>query len=431
MRRKASQKLKEWYESEDRRPLILRGARQVGKTWLMQDFASSLSMDYVYVNFESERDLRDMFEQDFNIDRILRRLSLQKGVKIRDNTLLILDEVQEVPHGITSLKYFAEQKPEMPVLVAGSMLGVAMHQADSFPVGKVQFLDIFPLDFQEFLWATDNDLLDEALVHKDWDLIASASHKFEEILKEYYYVGGMPKVVDQFVKTQDFGLVRNEQLFLISAYENDFSKHAPVNTVPRIRQIWNSIVAQLSKENKKFIYGVIREGARAREYEMALEWLYDAGLFYKVSRTKAGQMPLSAFVDQSTFKVYLLDVGLLGAMCDLDARTLIKGNELFSTFKGALTEQYVLQQLRVLQGPNIFYWSAENSSGEVDFLIQRDGEILPIEVKAEENLQGKSLRLFSEKYHLSNALRFSMSNYRKQDWMTNYPLYALQHSLTP
>lgn len=280
MKRKATQKLKEWYAAEERRPLILRGARQVGKTWLMKDFATSLPINNVYVNFESERELQNLFEQDFNIDRILRRLSLQKGVKIDKNTLLILDEVQEVPHGITSLKYFAEQKPEMPVLVAGSMLGVAMHKDDSFPVGKVQFLDVFPLDFEEFLWATGNELLAEALVERDWNSISSANLKFEEMLKDYYYVGGMPKVINQYLKNNDFEAVREEQLLLIASYDNDFSKHAPVNIVPRIRQAWNSIVAQLSKENKKFIYGVIRDGARAREYEIALEWLYDAGLFF-------------------------------------------------------------------------------------------------------------------------------------------------------
>ncbi len=421
--------MKKWYKDEDRRPLILRGARQVGKTWLMMDFASSLGVPNVYVNFESDRELQTLFDSDFNIDRILRHLSLIKGVKIDDNTLLILDEVQEVKHGITSLKYFAEQKPGMPVLVAGSMLGVAMHQGDSFPVGKVRFLDIFPMDFEEFLWATQNDLLADALSQKDWDLIADTTSKFEDALKEYYYVGGMPKVVKQFLNGREYDKAREEQLSLIASYDNDFSKHAPAQLVPRIRQVWNSIVSQLSKENKKFLYGVIKEGARAREFEMALEWLYDAGLFYKVSRVKAGELPLNAWVDPGAFKVFMLDVGLLGAMCDLEAKTLIKGNHLFATFKGALTEQYVMQQIRALHGPNIFYWSAENSSGEIDFLIQKDGEVVPIEAKAEENLQSKSLRIFSDKYKLPKAWRFSMANYREQDWLTNFPLYALHQAL--
>lgn len=430
MKRKATQKIKEWYAAPERRPLILRGARQVGKTWLMKDFASSLDAKNVYINFESERELNDLFEKDFNIDRILRRISLHKGVKIQEDTLIILDEVQQVPHGITSLKYFTEQKPDLPVMVAGSMLGVAMHQGDSFPVGKVQFLDVFPMDFEEFLWATGNEILEEALSQKDWDSISSNNFKYEELLKEYYYIGGMPKVLNKFIKTNDYEAVREEQLLLISSYDNDFSKHAPLNLVPRIRQTWNSIVAQLSKENKKFIYGVIKEGARAREYEIALEWLYDSGLFYKVPRVKSGEKPLNAFMDMATFKVFMLDVGLLGALSDLDAKTLIKGDELFSTFKGALTEQYVMQQLRALHGQNIFYWSAENSSGEIDFIIQHQGEIIPIEVKAEENLQSKSLRLFSEKYHLKQAWRFSMANYREQDWMVNYPLYALHQALS-
>ncbi|MCC8070492.1 MAG: ATP-binding protein [Bacteroidales bacterium] len=429
MKRKATSKLKKWYEAPHRRPLILRGARQVGKTWLMKNFASTLGLDSVYVNFESERELSSLFEQDFDIDRILRHLSLQKGVKIDKDTLLIFDEVQEVAHGITSLKYFAEQRPEIPVLVAGSMLGVAMHQGDSFPVGKVEFLDVYPLDFEEFLWATGNDLIADSLNKKDWALISSIRYKMEGLLKEYYYVGGMPKVINEYIAHRDYQAVREEQLYLIASYDNDFSKHAPINMVPRIRHVWNSIVAQLSKENKKFIYGVVKDGARAREYELALEWLYDAGLFYKVPRVKSGELPLNAFEDPNIFKVFMLDVGLLGALCDLDAKTLIKGNELFSTFKGALTEQYVMQQLRSLYGQKVYYWSADNSSGEIDFLIQHNGEPIPIEVKAEENLQSKSLRLFSDKFHLHHAWRFSMADYREQDWMTNFPLYGIAQAL--
>lgn len=426
MKRKARLDLEQWYSSPNRKPLIMRGARQVGKTWLIQDFASGLATGSVYINFEDDKQLRDIFEPDFNMERIIERISIQKDVDIMPDTLIILDEIQEAPHGITALKYFAEKLPSQPVVAAGSLLGISMHQNDSFPVGKVDFIDLYPMDFEEFLWATGNDRLSKVISEKKWKLINGVKDKLTRLLRLYYYVGGMPQAVSIYSSAKDLAAVRQVQLSLISSYDNDFSKHAPLSLVPRIRLVWNSVVSQLAKENKKFIYGLVREGARAREYELALEWLFDAGLLHKVCRTKKGELPLKAYIEPSSFKVYLLDVGLLCALCDLGPQTVVDGSDIFGAFKGGLTEQYVMQQLRLCKDTGIYYWSSANSDGEIDFLLQKADTIIPIEVKAEENLKSKSLRLFSQKYHLQNALRFSMSDYREQDWMTNIPLYCLQ-----
>lgn len=429
MERKATKDLKRWYDAPDRKPLIVRGARQVGKTWLINDFAERLGKPFVYVNFEDDKPLRDLFEQDFNMERIFERLSVQKDMDITSETLIILDEIQEAPHGITSLKYFAEKAPNQPVVAAGSLLGIAMHNGDSFPVGKVDFIDVFPMDYEEFLWATGNKRLAKVIADQKWDIVAGAKDKLTHLLRTYYYVGGMPKAVSTFINTGDYSAVRREQRSLIDSYDNDFSKHAPSSLVPRIRLVWNSVVAQLTKENKKFVYGLVREGARAREYELALEWLYDAGLFYRVGRTKKGELPLKAYADNASFKIFLLDIGLLCAICGVTAQSVVENNSLLGAFKGGLTEQYVMQQLRPHKDLGIYYWSADNSMGEIDFLLQKDDAIIPIEVKAEENLLSKSLRAFSKKYGLTTALRFSMSDYRRQDWMTNIPLYAVHSAL--
>lgn len=425
MKRKATKDLEAWYHATERKPLIVRGARQVGKTWLITDFAETLGKPYVYVNFEDEKPLRDLFEQDFDMGRIIERLSVQKDVDITPDTLLIFDEIQEAPSGITSLKYFAEKLPAQPVIVAGSLLGIAMHNGDSFPVGKVDFMDVFPMDFEEFLWATGNERLAKVVAERKWDIVASVKEKFIRLLRTYYYVGGMPKAVKTYVASGDYAAVRHEQEALLDAYDNDFSKHAPNALVPRIRLVWNSVVSQICRENKKFVYGLVREGARAREYEMALEWLYDARLLYRVPRTKKGELPLKAYVDHTSFKIFLLDIGLLCAMCGVTAQAVVDNSTLLGAFKGGLTEQYVMQQLRPRKEIAIYYWSADNSSGEIDFLLQKADRIIPVEVKAEENLLSKSLRVFSQKYALPSALRFSMSDYREQDWLTNVPLYAV------
>lgn len=425
MERIAYQELLDWVNSKTRKPLILRGARQVGKTWIAKDFAKKHFGDnWVYVNFEEDDFLRKVFENDFNIDRILRTISLRTGKNINSDTLLIFDEIQEAKRGITSLKYFCENARTQPIISASSLLGISMHNGDSFPVGKVDFIDLEPLSFREFLMACGKHSWIDVLDNHDWELVKSIKDKFVEMLKTYYYVGGMPEVVQTYIDSNDMESVRKVQVNILNAYSSDFSKHAPDREVPRIKLVWESIIGQLSKENRRFVFNVLKDGARAKEFELSIEWLADAGLVRKVNRTKSGELPLNAFEDFGTFKLYTLDIGLLCAQARLNSSILAEGDNMFSTFKGALTEQYVCQQL----SKNVdlmYYWSADNSSGEIDFLVQKNGRIIPIEVKAEENLKAKSLRFFVDKYDGLKGLRFSMSDYREQDWMTNIPLYAL------
>lgn len=425
MRRKAIEELYRWKASADRKPLIVQGARQVGKTWLMKEFAKEAYKKCAYVNFEDNDMLRQLFEHDFDIQRIINSIQWTTGVTIDTDTLIVLDEIQEAPRGITALKYFQEKAPEYHVMAAGSLLGIAMHHNDSFPVGKVDFMYLYPLSFFEFLEAVDEKRMVDLLMSKDWQTITMFRAKFEERLRQYYFVGGMPAVVAAFAEDGNLERVRTLQNGILDSYERDFSKHAPAIEVPRIRMVWQSIPAQLSKENRKFIYGVVKEGARAKDFELAIEWLKDAGLIYKVNRCKKGQMPLAAYEDFAAFKIFISDIGLMGAMSKLPPQSLINGNALFTDFKGALTEQYVMQQLKTSSKLSVYYWSADSSRGEIDFLVQRDSDIIPIEVKAEENLQAKSLRSFIDKNPELHGVRLSMSPYREQDWMTNYPLYSI------
>ena len=426
MKRNAIKQLYQWKESNDRKPLIMLGARQVGKTWLMQEFAQEAYKQAAYINFEDDEKLRELFEHDFDIPRIISAIQWSTGVTIDEDTLIILDEIQEAPRGITSLKYFAEKAPQYHVIAAGSLLGIAMHQNDSFPVGKVEFLHLYPLSFFEFLDAVGETKMVELLKSRDWSLITMFRNKFEERLRQYYFVGGMPAAILAFIEDGNPEKVRARQNAILESYERDFSKHAPAIEVPRIRMVWHSIPSQLSKENKKFIYSVIKEGARAKDFELAIEWLKDAGLIYKVNRCKKAQLPLAAYEDFSAFKMFLSDIGLMGAMSKVSANSLLNGNALFSDFKGALTEQYVLQELKNNQALSVYYWSAENSRGEIDFLLQDEDKIVPIEVKAEENLQAKSLKAFVERNPGLKGVRLSMSPYREQDWLTNYPLYSIE-----
>lgn len=426
MKRSAIKCLYDWKQSDRRKPLVMLGARQVGKTWLMREFASEAYGKSAYVNFEDDEMLKGMFASDFDIPRIINTIQWSTGVTIDEDTLIILDEIQEAPRGITALKYFAEKAPQYHVMAAGSLLGIAMHQNDSFPVGKVDFMHLYPLSFFEFLDAVGECKMVELLQAKDWPMITMFRSKFVERLRQYYFVGGMPAVVSAFADNGNPAAVRTIQKGILEAYERDFSKHAPAIDVPRIRMVWKSIPAQLAKENKKFIYGVLKEGARAREFELAIEWLRDAGLVYKVNRCKKAMLPLAAYEDFSAFKMFLSDVGLMGALSNVPAQSLLDGNALFSDFKGALTEQYVLQQLLVKSSLSVYYWSSENSRGELDFLLQDEEKIIPVEVKAEENLQSKSLKTFVERNPGLHGVRFSMSPYREQDWLTNYPLYSLQ-----
>ncbi len=425
MRRKAIEELYRWKASADRKPLIVQGARQVGKTWLMKEFAKEAYKKCAYVNFEDNDMLRQLFEHDFDIQRIINSIQWTTGVTIDTYTLIVLDEIQEAPRGITALKYFQEKAPEYHVMAAGSLLGIAMHHNDSFPVGKVDFMYLYPLSFFEFLEAVGEKRMVDLLMSKDWQTITMFRAKFEERLRQYYFVGGMPAVVAAFAEDGNLERVRTLQNGILDSYERDFSKHAPAIEVPRIRMVWQSIPAQLSKENRKFIYGVVKEGARAKDFELAIEWLKDAGLIYKVNKCKKGQMPLAAYEDFAAFKIFMSDIGLMGAMSKLPPQSLINGNALFTDFKGALTEQYVMQQLKTSSKLSVYYWSADSSRGEIDFLVQRDSDIIPIEVKAEENLQAKSLRSFIDKNPELHGVRLSMSPYREQDWMTNYPLYSI------
>lgn len=397
----------------------------MGKTWLMKEFAKEAYKKCAYVNFEDNDMLRQLFEHDFDIQRIINSIQWTTGVTIDTDTLIVLDEIQEALRGITALKYFQEKAPEYHVMAAGSLLGIAMHHNDSFPVGKVDFIYLYPLSFFEFLEAVGEKRMVDLLMSKDWQTITMFRAKFEERLRQYYFVGGMPAVVAAFAEDGNLERVRTLQNGILDSYERDFSKHAPAIEVPRIRMVWQSIPAQLSKENRKFIYGVVKEGARAKDFELAIEWLKDAGLIYKVNRCKKGQMPLAAYEDFAAFKIFMSDIGLMGAMSKLPPQSLINGNALFTDFKGALTEQYVMQQLKTSSKLSVYYWSADSSRGEIDFLVQRDSDIIPIEVKAEENLQAKSLRSFIDKNPELHGVRLSMSPYREQDWMTNYPLYSI------
>ena len=426
MYRYAMEQFLAWKNAPDRKPLVIRGARQVGKTWLMKEFGRLKYEQVAYVNFESSRHLQDIFKEDLDVRRIILALQIETGLTISaDNTLIILDEIQEAPGALTSLKYFRENAPEYHIVSAGSLLGVALHQNTSFPVGKVDFMDLYPLNFMEFLKAMGQQPLADLLDSKDWKLITGFKTKYIQLLREYYYVGGMPEAVSHYSQNQDIVAVRNIQQQILSAYEQDFSKHAPNEIVPRIRMLWNSIPAQLAKENRKFIYGIIRQGARAKDYELALSWLIDCGLVHRVDRISKPVIPLKAYLDGNAFKLYLLDVGLLGALSELDAQTLLEGNRIFEEFKGALTEQYVLQQLLTIPDMPAYYWTSDTANAEVDFVVQYKGKVIPIEVKAEENLKAKSLRSFCQKYVPEMAVRTSMSDYRKEDWLTNIPLYAI------
>lgn len=424
MEREAIGQLYEWKARPNRKPLIIRGARQVGKTWLMLEFAKKAYEKWIYVNFEDEEMLKHVFELDFDVPRILNALSLRFHTEIDEQTLLIFDEIQAAPRGITSLKYFCEKAPEYHVITAASLLGISMHGGDSFPVGKVDFLSLMPMSFPEFLRAAGQERLAKLLAECKWDSIVYVRDRIIQLLRTYYYVGGMPEAVKAYCDGLGYEEVRRIQSNILMTYENDFSKHAPANEVPRIRMVWHSVTSQLAKENRKFIYGVLRQGARAKEFEIAVEWLQDAGLVYRVNRTKSGEMPLSAFEDFGTFKLFMLDVGLMCAINRLSSDSILLGNDIFSTYRGAMTEQYVCQQLTGAVD-FIYYWSADNSRGEIDFLIQTGGRIVPIEVKAEENLKSKSLSAFVARYPSLHAVRLSMSDYREQEWMTNVPLYAV------
>lgn len=426
MERTAMKSLVRWKERKNRKPLIIKGARQVGKTWLMKAFGKRCFKYTAYVNFDNNERMKSVFESNYDIERILMAINIETGVKIvPKETLIIFDEIQEAPKAIAALKYFCEEASEYPLVAAGSLLGVAIHKGVSFPVGKVDTLQLNPFSFREFLMAVGEEGLAKLIEEKDYHMMLSFREKYIDWLKKYYYIGGMPEVVASFVEEKDFHEVRYLQKQIIEMYENDFSKHTTEIELPRIRMVWNSIPMQLAKENKKFLFGKIKEGARAKEFEIAIEWLQDCGLITKVYKVNKPAMPLKAYMEFSTFKLFLVDVGLLGAMSDLDARTILEGNSIFTEFKGALTEQYVLQQLIADTEYIPYYYTETKSEGEIDFIIQKGMDIVPVEVKAEENLRAKSLKVYCEKFKPKEAIRTSMSDYRQQEWMTNIPLWAI------
>lgn len=427
MYRTAFEKLCKWKERKNRKPLIIEGARQVGKTWLMKEFGKQAYEDTVYINFDSNSKMVELFSADLNTERLIMGIEIYIGRKINpENTLLIFDEIQEVPRALSALKYFYEDAPQYNIVCAGSLLGIALHEGTSFPVGKVDFLSLYPLSFREFLMAVMGENYVELLDKGDYDMVKAFRQTYIDALKQYYFVGGMPEAVQSFVQNKDFKEVRDIQKRILLAYEQDFSKHAPIEIVPKIRMLWNSIPSQLAKENKKFIYGLVREGGRAKEYETAIMWLGDCGLVHKVGRVNAAGVPLKAYEDLKAFKLFIVDIGLLGCMVGLHQSVLLDGNALFVEFKGALTEQYVCQQLVTLEELNIYYYTNDRGSCEVDFVVDTGERIIPIEVKAETNLRAKSLRTYCERFSPDLAVRTSMSDYKKEEWLVNLPLYAVE-----
>ena len=425
MRRTIWKDLLKWKHENDRKPLIIRGARQVGKTWLMQEFGRLEYEDVIYLNCDDEPRASDLFAANYNMERILLQLQAISGIKPRPGkTLIILDELQAIPRGLASLKYFYEKIPQYHVMVAGSMLGIALHEGTSFPVGKVDMITLYPMDFREFLMAMGHEDWAGWIAEQRWDVLSIVADKLVDLLRQYYFTGGMPKVVATFIKEKDLTRVRQLQLSLLEAYRNDISKHAPTEQVPRVNMVMRSIPSQLAKDNKKFIYGVLKPGARAREFEIAIQWLIDCGLLYKVSRVSDVGAPLAFYEDLSAFKLYFLDCGLLAALSGADSDQMLIGNHVFSGFKGAFTEQYVLQQLLCRGVGNIYYWNS-GATAEVDFIIQHQGKVFPIEVKAETNVKAKSLKLLVDHHPGLHGIRFSMLEYKHQDWVTNYPLYAI------
>jgi predicted AAA+ superfamily ATPase len=429
MQRTALLTLQAWKIKQNRKPLIIQGARQVGKTWLMKSFGETSFEQTVYFNFENQQELRELFQQSLKSDNLLKGMSIIAGFTINpESCLIIFDEIQACSEAITSLKYFYEERPEAYIVAAGSLLGVSIHQGVSFPVGKVEFMALHPFSFTEFLLACGHSELLDNLNENNKALTKVFENKYIELLKNYFFVGGMPEAVKMFAQGASVQEIRRLQNDILKAYENDFSKHAPVSQLPRIRLVWNSIVSQLSKENTKFIFNVLRPGARAKDFELALEWLKDAGLVHKVTRITKSGVPLTAYADWNDFKLYFVDVGLLGALAQIPEQILLNGDALFTEFKGVLTEQFVLQQLLVNE-LNPFYWHPENAQAEVDFVIQKGMHIIPIEVKSGTSLQAKSLWVYYQKYKPKFCVRTSLKLNETNDWVTDIPLYNLNNFL--
>jgi uncharacterized protein len=425
MYRNIIEQLKEWKNKEHRKPLVLAGARQVGKTYILKKFGEEEFDNVAYINCDNNELVKNLFEQDYDIQRIILAIGAITQQTIEaGKTLIILDEIQELERGLSALKYFYEIAPQYHVAVAGSLLGIAMHKGESFPVGKVDILHIYPMTFDEFLLAKGRSQMVDILRKKDWKTMKLLRNEYIKFLREYYFVGGMPEAINEFISTNDALRVREIQNDILYTYQKDISKHVPTSESNRISMVWHSMPSQLVKENKKFIYGVARPGGRARDFEVAIQWLIDAGLVYKAERVLEPKIPLKFYVDISDFKLFLLDGGLLGAMSETPPQNLLVANNGMEEAKGAFTENYVMSQLVATQKTSVFYYSNDGKL-EIDFLIQHDSDIVPIEAKAEENLRSKSLSSFIASNPKLHGIRFSMSDYREQDWMTNVPLYAI------
>ncbi len=426
MDRRAFASLQGWKNSPERKPLVLRGARQVGKTWLLKEFARTNYDKVAYVNCQRNPSVASIFAGDLDPERILRGIEISTKSTIEPaTTLVIIDEIQEAPHALTALKYLGEERPELHVATAGSLLGVAIRANDSFPVGKVDFIDLHPLDFDEFLRGTGEAQIADLVLDQDWPLLESQSDRLVDLLREYMFVGGMPEVVARYAKAHSIEGVRTVQLNILHGYENDFAKYATAQVSRKVADVWASLPSQLAREQKRFILGHVRDGARAREYQDALQWLTDAGLVHRVTRYTKPATPVRAYEDATKFKLFLHDVGLLGALSGVDSSVLLQGTGIFEEFKGALTEQYVLQQIVAARSVVPMYWSPENAKAELDFSIDRSGELIPIEVKSANNLKSQSLRSYIDRYQPSAAWRFSLAPYRVQGDMVNVPLYAI------
>lgn len=433
MERTVYHKLLAWKDASDRKPLILLGARQVGKTYILKELGYREFQNLVYVNCHNNT-FADTLFRDFDIQRIVHAIEINYEVKIEPGrTLLFFDEIQEVPDGIASLKYFCENLRSLHVVAAGSLLGLALGEDESFPVGKVNTIKMYPMTFTEFLLALNRPQLRDAILSADWPLLHTLHHLLIEMLRQYYFVGGMPEAVSKWAETSDPKAVRQVQNDILQTYYFDFGKHGKT-MIHRIRQVWDCIPAQLAKENKKFIFGAIKKGARATDYEAAIQWLVDAGLIYKVHRVSTPRYPLKFYKDNDAFKIYLLDCGLLALLSDSRPQDMLLGDNAFTEFKGAYTENYYLQELVGIGDIPSYYYSKDNSKLEIEFLAQYDGQVFPCEVKAEENVKAKSLRTFvtNEFPELSlHGLRFSMLPYVNQQWMENIPLFGIEGFFHP
>lgn len=426
MYRYAINNLIEWKNSPNHMPLIIKGARQVGKTWLMKEFGKTQYKKVAYISFDSNPRLATLFQKDLDVKRLLDGLNIEVGFNITPkDTLIIFDEIQENPLALTSLKYFCENAPEYDIVAAGSLLGVAHHKGTGFPVGKVEYLNLYPLSFKEFLLAMNENQILELIDKNNFEMQKVFKERIIDLLRRYCYVGGMPKAVLSFAQKQDYNLVRKIQKNILDDYESDFSKHISPEQVERTRLLWNAIPSQLVKENKKCVYGKIKQGARAKDFEIALNWLIDSGLVHKVSRVSEPNMPLKAFEDVSAYKLFLLDVGLLGAMNDLDPRSLLENDKLFNDYNGAITEQYVLQEFKTLGDLPTFYWASNRA--ELDFLIQYQNNIIPVEAKATINLQAKSLKSFRQKFNPKISIRTSLADFEENNGLFNIPLYDIEN----